>query len=83
MTYQANVWEYQDAIGVTRRGAMLGFSDHGGTDVTYRFHRLDESGEPIRYDNGGFMMDSVSGYKLKAAKRIGNATVSGRIGRIV
>ena len=82
MTHTANVWEYQDAIGIVRRGAMLGFSDHGGTDVTYRFHRLDESGEPIRFDNGGFQMDCVSGAKLKAAKRIGNSTVNGRIGRI-
>ena len=66
-----HVWEYQDAVGVTRRGVMRGFSDRGGSDVRYRFHRLDESGVPIRHDNGGRTVDIVSGSKLKAARRVG------------
>ena len=66
-----HVWEYQDATGVTRRGVMRGFTDYGGTDVTYRFHRLDNSGAPIRHDNGGRTVDLVSGPALKAAKRVG------------
>lgn len=64
------VWEYQE-YGVTYRGVMRGYSDHGGTDVTYRFHRLDNSGKPIRYDNGGIMLDVLNGSALKSAKRIG------------
>jgi len=67
-----NVWQYEDGTGVQRNGAMLGFSDFGGSDITYRYHRLDESGNPIIYANGGIALDLVSGYRLKAAKRIGN-----------
>lgn len=66
-----NVWEYE-VHGVTYRGAMLGFSDHGGTDVSYRFHRLDNDGRPITYSNGGILLDILSGAPLKAARRIGN-----------
>lgn len=65
------IWTYQDAMGVQRFGAMAGFSDFGGTDVTYRFHRLDDSGRVIEYDNGGRCLDCVSGSRLKAAKRVG------------
>lgn len=64
------MWEYKDAVGVTRRGIFLGYSDFGGTDVSYRFHRLDENEQPIRYDNGGIHLDVVSGSRLKEAKRI-------------
>lgn len=67
-----NVWEYEIAGGVTVRGAMLGFSDRGGSDVSYRFHRLDDSGIPITFDNGGIRLDILSGAPLKAARRIGN-----------
>lgn len=68
------IWEYPDATDVTRRGIMLGFSDCGGTDVTYKFHRLDDCGEPITYDNGGRCVDMVSGSRLKLAR---NITVKG------
>jgi hypothetical protein len=70
-----HIWEYPDATGVTRRGVMRGCVDRGGTDVTYRFHRLDESGAPIRYDNGGRCVDLVSGPRTKGARRIGGMTV--------
>lgn len=66
-----NIWEYE-VSGVTYRGAMLGFSDRGGTDVSYRFHRLDDEDRPICYSNGGILMDILSGASLKAARRIGN-----------
>jgi hypothetical protein len=69
-----HVWEYQDAAGVTRRGVMRGFTDRGGTDVTYRFHRLDDSGVPIRRPNGGRTVDFVGGPALKMAKRVGGMT---------
>ena len=71
-----NVWEYE-VSDVTYRGAMLGFSDHGGTDVSYRFHRLGDDGRPITFDNGGIRMDVLSGAPLKAARRIGNQTIEG------
>lgn len=70
-----NVWEYEVLGDAMVRGAMLGYSDHGGTDVSYRFHRLDAEGRPIVYDNGGILMDVVSGSRLKAARRIGNVEV--------
>jgi hypothetical protein len=70
-----NVWEYEITGGATVRGAMLGFSDRGGTDVSYRFHRLDDDGRPICFDNGGIRMDVLSGAPLKAARRIGNQTI--------
>ena len=66
-----HVWEYKDATGTTRNGVMRGYADRGGTDVSYRFHRLDESGAPIRFDGGGRHVDVVSGPALKAARRIG------------
>jgi hypothetical protein len=69
-----HVWEYQDATGVTRRGVMRGFTDRGGTDVTCRFHRLDDSGVLIRHPNGGRTVDLVSGPALKTAKRVGGMT---------
>lgn len=64
------IWEYPDATDTMRRGVMLGFSDHGGTDVTYRFHRLDADGKPIEFDNGGRCVDCVSGSRLKRAHNI-------------
>ncbi len=68
------VWQYVDATGVTRQGVMRGYVDRGGTDVTYRFHRLDDSGVPIRYENGGRRVDLLNGPALKTAKRIGAMT---------
>lgn len=65
------IWTYQDAMGVQRFGAMTGFSDFGGTDVPYRFHRLGNDGRVIEYPNGGHMLDVVSGSRLKAARRVG------------
>jgi hypothetical protein len=70
-----NVWQYKDATGVERKGAMLRYSDFGGTDVTYWFHRLNENGVPIVHENGGITMDGVSGARLKEAKRIGNVKI--------
>jgi hypothetical protein len=71
-----HVWEYRDATGVARRGIMRGFTDRGGTDVAYRFHRLDDSGVPIRHPNGGLTVDLVSGPVLKTAKRVGGMTLA-------
>ncbi len=71
-----HIWQYQDATGCTRKGAMRGFSDHGGTDVSYRFHRLGDDGTPIRYDNGGICLDVVSGKRLKSATRISGMTMA-------
>lgn len=71
-----HIWEYQDCTGKTCRGAMRGFSDFGGSDVTYRFHRLDAAGRPIRHANGGICLDLVSGFRLKAAKKIGTMTLA-------
>lgn len=71
-----HIWQYQDATGVNRKGVMRGYVDRGGTDVTYRFHRLSDDGKPIRYDNGGTLMDLVSGPALKAASRIGSMSVA-------
>ena len=51
-------WSYKDARGVQVEGFMDGFSDRGGTDVTYFFIR----------DNG--KLDVVSGSRLKDAKNI-------------
>lgn len=65
------IWSYIDATGATRLGAMRGYSDFGGSDITYRFHRLGGDGLPITHDNGGICLDLVSGFRLKAAKRIG------------
>jgi hypothetical protein len=70
-----HVWEYRDCTGIVRRGVMRGATERGGTDVTYRFHRLDGSGVPIRYENGGRCVDMVSGPALKAARRIGGMTL--------
>lgn len=72
-----NVWQYEDATGIVRKGAMIKFSDFGGTDVTYWFHRLDQEGKPIVHDNGGITLDLVSGARLKAATRIGNVKIEG------
>jgi hypothetical protein len=71
------VWAYQASDGVTYHGIMTGFTDRGGTDVTYRFHRLGPDGLPIVFDNGGIRLDLISGYALKQAKRIG-ATPDGQ-----
>lgn len=65
------IWEYTDAIGITRVGVAYGFSDFGGTDVLQRFWRIGADGMPIQYENGGRDIDVVSGPKLKSAKRIG------------
>jgi hypothetical protein len=65
------VWCYQASRGTVEYGVFTGFSDFGGTDITYRFHRLGNDGLPITYPNGGIALDCVSGSSLKAAKRIG------------
>lgn len=54
-------WTYEDAAGVRREGVFRGYTDFGGTDVTYRFRRLD----------GSRTVDLVSGPRLKAAERLG------------
>lgn len=69
-----HIWEYQDATGVTRKGVVIGHSDFGGTDVSMKFHRLDDAGKPIRYPNGGRAVDVVNGPALKCAKHIGTMT---------
>lgn len=71
-----HIWEYQDAIGITRRGAYLDSYDRGGSDIGVKFHRLDDQGKPIRYPNGGRECDIVSGAKLKAARRVGVMTLA-------
>lgn len=71
-----NVWEYQDAIGIPRRGVFLDYKEYSGTDVSYRFHRLDDQGKPIVYLNGGRQCDIVSGAKLKAAQRVAGMTLA-------
>jgi hypothetical protein len=66
------VWEYETDTGSTARGVFLRYSDRGGTDVTYWFHRLaDDGATPITHDNGGATVDLVAGARLKAARRIG------------
>ena len=65
------VWEYETTGGATVRGAMAGFSDFGGSDVVYRFHRLDDSGRVMTFPGDGRMIDSLGGSRLKAARRIG------------
>ena len=64
------IWEYETYTG-KQRGIFAGFSDFGGTDVPYRFHRLDENGLKIESPNGGVHLDVVQGSLLKSAKRIG------------
>lgn len=75
------VWEYETATGVTVRGAMAGHSDFGGADISYRFHRLDDSGRVIETQNGGHLLDIVSGSRLKAANRIGAMPFGGAFER--
>jgi len=70
-----HVWEYHDTTGVVRQGVMRGATDRGGTDVTYRFHRLDSDGKPIRFENGGRCVDLINGPALKSARRIGGMSL--------
>ncbi len=65
------VWRYLDATSVWRYGIMLGFTDYGGTDVTYKFHRIGDDGMPIVFDNGGRLVDFASGERLKQSNRVG------------
>jgi len=65
------VWAYPDRADVTRYGVFARFSDFGGTDVSYYFHRLGDDGRVIEYENGGRCLDVVSGARLKTAKRVG------------
>ena len=62
------VWEYEDATGATRRGVMLEFSVRGGSDVTYKFHRLGSDGKPVEFRNGGRCVDYCSGERLKRTR---------------
>ena len=74
------VWKYETSNG-WQYGLFQGYSDHGGTDITYRFHRLGADGLPICFDNGGIRLDCVSGSRLKAAERVG-ATKEGEAYKI-
>ena len=71
------VWRYMASRGTVEYGLFMGFSDFGGTDVIYRFHRLGNDGLPIRYPGGGIALDCVRGSNLKAAQRVG-ATPDGQ-----
>jgi len=64
------VWKYETSQGWFY-GLFKNFSDRGGTDVTYFFHRLGPDGLPIVFENGGIRLDCVSGSRLKAAERVG------------
>jgi hypothetical protein len=52
-------WRYKDRTGVERIGTLDKFSDHGGTDVTYFFLRVEDG-----------RLDVLSGQRLKEAERI-------------
>lgn len=69
------IWEYRDSADVVRLGAFLDFRDYGGTDVSYKFHRLGADGLPVIYENGGKLVDIVAGARLKLARRIGAAKI--------
>lgn len=56
------LWEYEDGRGVLTRGHFDGFTDRGGTDVTYRFRACADG-----------TMSHVSGSRLKRARRIWEA----------
>jgi len=64
------VWRYDTSTG-EHHGIFLRFSDFGGNDVTYTFHRLGSDGMPIVHDNGGRTVDCVGGSMLKKARRVG------------
>jgi hypothetical protein len=76
-TAQMNqVWIYPASNGCVYHGIFLGFSDFGGTDISYRFHRLDDQGLPIAFTSAdgkhqGIRLDIVSGSSLKRAQRVG------------
>jgi hypothetical protein len=53
------LWEYEDARGIVTRGHMEGFTDRGGTDVSYRFRSCEDG-----------TLSVVSGERLKRARRI-------------
>ena len=53
------IWTYQDSVGVQRTGYFEKSLDHGGTDITYFFRRVEDG-----------QLDLVSGLRLRAAKRI-------------
>lgn len=71
MNKTRSIWEYEDATGVTRRGVFHNFTDYGGTDVSYHFHRLDDDGNIIKFENGGRRLDIVTGERLKQARIVG------------
>jgi len=71
-----HVWEYRDCIGVQRRGVVLKVVDRGGTDISWVFHRIDADGKPIRYENGGKLIDICSGPALRSARRVGGMSVA-------
>jgi hypothetical protein len=60
-THANPLWRYEDARGVEHRGHAAGFSDRGGTDVTYYFR-----------DCATHELTLVSGARLKAAERLWN-----------
>jgi hypothetical protein len=66
-----SVWKYLDATGIERKGVFLGYYEYSGTDVGYKFHRInEETGLPVGFNNGGKLVDIVSGHKLKQAERV-------------
>lgn len=65
------VWEYMASNNTTQRGLFVKFSDLGGTDITYYFHRLGDDGLVIKYQRDGRHLDCVNGARLKLAHRVG------------
>jgi len=51
------VWEFRDTAGVIRLGYFQGFTDRGGTDVSYFFKDVETKALYV-----------VSGTRLKEAK---------------
>lgn len=58
MAPHGTIWQYEDARGVTHRGRMVTFYDHGGTDVTHAYQSAC----------GAYVM--VSGARLRAARTL-------------
>ena len=50
----STVWQFVDRYGTTRQGYFTGFTDYGGTDVSYHFRDVTDDSFHI-----------VSGQRLK------------------
>jgi len=50
------IWQFEDRTGIQRRGYFIGYSDFGGTDVSYHFRDINDESFHI-----------VSGQRLKDA----------------